>query len=217
MKLILATASAALAVAGAASAATETFSYTVDQSTVPFTQDFTLSGFNTALGTLTGVTLTLDDSTTAEVQIVSLNSTATPYTDATATIPVTVTGPDGLTVDATVTAGPVAGTAEPGLNTVPGVPGSDTDSTNVSSSDFSLYESPGGVPVAYTFDALAGSYTGTSAGGLFFGGSAVAGGDISVTYTYTSAVPEAATWALMLVGIGAVGGTMRRRSATLAV
>lgn len=34
--------------------------------------------------------------------------------------------------------------------------------------------------------------------------------------TLTAAVPEASTWAMMIVGFGAVGGTMRRRQRTLA-
>jgi len=41
-----------------------------------------------------------------------------------------------------------------------------------------------------------------------------AGGHVTVTYTYdavTSAVPETATWALMLGGFGMLGATMRRR------
>jgi hypothetical protein len=34
----------------------------------------------------------------------------------------------------------------------------------------------------------------------------------NVTVTYTSVVPEASTWAMMIAGFGLVGGTMRRRA-----
>ncbi len=36
------------------------------------------------------------------------------------------------------------------------------------------------------------------------------------TYSLTTAVPEASTWAMMLIGVAGVGGVMRRRSATVA-
>ena len=35
--------------------------------------------------------------------------------------------------------------------------------------------------------------------------------DVTITYTFAGEVPEPATWALMILGFGAVGGAMRRR------
>ena len=42
------------------------------------------------------------------------------------------------------------------------------------------------------------------------------GGNVQITYDYrAAAVPEPATWGLMIVGFGVVGSTMRRRRATV--
>ena len=57
---------------------------------------------------------------------------------------------------------------------------------------------------------ITGSFTGTGNGTLTFVGTGGGsfGGSIAIT-----AVPEPATWAMMLAGVAAVGMTMRRRSA----
>jgi hypothetical protein len=39
----------------------------------------------------------------------------------------------------------------------------------------------------------------------------------TIAYTLTAAVPEPASWALMIVGVGAVGASMRRKSISVAV
>ena len=39
----------------------------------------------------------------------------------------------------------------------------------------------------------------------------------TITYDLSGGVPEPATWALLILGFGAVGGAMRRRSSTIAV
>jgi len=41
--------------------------------------------------------------------------------------------------------------------------------------------------------------------------------EIAFFYTPTSAVPEPATWAMMIIGFGAIGGAMRRRRANVSL
>ena len=45
---------------------------------------------------------------------------------------------------------------------------------------------------------------------------AAGGGESAINYAFRAAVPEPATWGLMIVGFGLVGATMRRRAASIA-
>lgn len=80
-------------------------------------------------------------------------------------------------------------------------------------------------PYNFTFDASGSggtfpftiSSTATGSAGKYtetFGEYPVHG---TIDYTLTTAVPEPASWALMIVGVGAVGASMRRRKAVAAV
>jgi hypothetical protein len=213
MKHLLPIFAAGLTIAGAANATVLTFTHTIPATTVPFTSVFTLSSFSTALGTLTGVEILLDDTTSATVDIYNLNATSSSFTDASASVPLTITGPAAVSLTDTVTAGPISGVAAPGLNTYTGASGNSTVTTSIAPADFSSYESA--TPQSLTFGAVAanGTYTGTAGFGVLFGGSATAGGTVEVEYTYTPVptVPEPASWALMMIGFGAMGGVLRRR------
>ena len=61
--------------------------------------------------------------------------------------------------------------------------------------------------IDFTTSGQAGSYQET-----FTNGSAASTG----TYTLTTSVPEPASWAMMLVGFGALGAVVRRRKAAVA-
>ena len=213
MRVLLPILAAGLAIGGAANATTLTFTHTIPATTVPFTDSFTLSSFSTALGTLTGIEILLDDTTSATVDIYNLNSTPAAFTDASASVPLTITGPAGASLTDIVTAGPISGVADPGLNTFTGASGNSTVTETLTSGDFAAYETA--TPQSLTFGAVAGNgtYTGTAGFGVLFGGSATAGGTVEVEYTYTplSAAPEPASWALMMIGFGAMGGVLRRR------
>jgi hypothetical protein len=54
------------------------------------------------------------------------------------------------------------------------------------------------------------------AANVVYSAPSITGGQAQFTLTYESAVPEAATWALLLVGFGMVGVAARRRSAAVA-
>lgn len=56
-----------------------------------------------------------------------------------------------------------------------------------------------------------GGLTRGSTGRVFVGGDAAARGAINVSYTYTAAVPEPSTYALMAAGLGVIGIAWRRR------
>lgn len=62
---------------------------------------------------------------------------------------------------------------------------------------------------------MAGQLNTLTVNGFSFGGASIGG---SLSFTPTSAVPEAATWAMMLVGFGMMGASLRyrRRSSTVA-
>lgn len=75
-----------------------------------------------------------------------------------------------------------------------------------------------GGPVSFSFDSLAtayyvlpGTYTITVAGVTSVAGASYSG------QVFTTAIPEPATWAMMVAGVAAVGMAMRRRSQTTRV
>jgi len=161
--------------------------------TTPFTDTFTFNTFNTSLGVLGQVTVSLNTSITAEVDIFNNSSSVQPFTNATASIPVTLTGPDGVVLSATGVAGPISGTVNPGFNAFPGL----TTNANVSQTlpfgDFPGYEDPPSTATGtLTFTAASGSYAGSASSQVFFGGSATASGTITITYLYqpTGTIPE---------------------------
>src|SRR5471032_1067496 len=89
----------------AAQASVISFTHTTTTQAVPLTDPFFLPGFNPSLGTLTGVTLQLDTTGTAEVDVINISGGPLPFTNATCSIPVTITGPGPTSVIDTLTAG----------------------------------------------------------------------------------------------------------------
>jgi uncharacterized protein (TIGR03382 family) len=189
--------------------------FTIPSQAVPFTDSFTFNTFNTSMGLLGGVTLSLSTSVTAEVDIFNSLATNQAFTNANASIPVTLTGPGPVNITATSTAGPVNGTAIPGFNAFPGLPASASTTLNVLPAFWSFYENPpSGVTGLLTAAATSGTYSGNANPGVFFGGSAVASGTITLTYFYQAAgtIPEPGTTTFLAAGVlGSLGMVLRRR------
>jgi hypothetical protein len=106
------TAAALVAMAGS-SAVADSIQYThiTTSTSAPFTDNFALNNFDTTLGTLTGVVVTLDYSTTGEVDIFNSNGALQVFTNASSSIPLSLNGPDGLTSNTNAVAGPFSGSA----------------------------------------------------------------------------------------------------------
>jgi hypothetical protein len=189
------------------------FSHTTTSQAVPLSDSFLLQGFDPSLGTLTGVTLTLDTTSMAEVDVLNITGSPMPFTNANVSIPVTATGPASTTVTDTLTAGPVSGTATllfPSINMFPGLPATDSSSDVVLPANFTPYIGVGSI-VPVDVSASAGTYSGSAGSGVLFSGSAVAGAVTTVTYTYDS-VPEPASLGLCAMALPLLAARRRRKA-----
>jgi len=189
--------------------------FTVPNGTVvPFSHNFTFNLFDSTLGTLDQVTLSLSTTITAEVDIFNSTAVNQAYTNATASIPVTLTAPDAVTETATGVAGPVSGVATPGFNSQTGLPASANTSQNIPMADWGFYEGVGPMTGNLNAAAATGTYSGNANPGVFFGGSAVAGATITITYFYQPAgsIPEPGATTFLAAGVlGSLGMVLRRR------
>jgi hypothetical protein len=202
-----------LAVGSGASAQIITQTFNVPTTAVPFSDTFTFNKFNTNLGVLGLVQLNLVGTITAEVDV--FNTTANPlaFTNATATIPITLTAPDTV-ISSNAVAGPINGTANPGFNAFPGIPASVNQTATISSIFYPDYEGPGLGTGTLTSAASTGTFSGSSLPGLDFGGSATVAETITLTYEYQSAgtIPEPGTVTFFAAGVlGSLGMVIRRR------
>lgn len=212
-KFLMSTALVMMALAVVRADSMETFMHTTPTQAVPFTDPFSLPEFNTSLGTLDSVTLTIDATGTADVRVLNIGPSSETFTDATATTPVTLTGPGPVSTSVSLSAGPISGTALPFfpsffVNDFPGLAASASGFVDVPTADFGMYEGTGSMMVTVTVDASNGSYAGTGPSTLLFGGSASAGAVTTITYDFTPSttpppppIPEPATMSM-------VGGAM---------
>jgi hypothetical protein len=183
---------------------------------------FTLSGFNTSLGTLTGVTLNLAAGGTLDVSILNFTSSAdAEVTHAQTTFDPLVAGPDGLSLTTELETEVNNVTLNPTfITTYTSDPLSASASLVVAASGFSAFE---GGPVSFhavfdpSFTSIPFSFEGQQGNSApeAFGGGGDVTATLGVTYTY-AAVPEPTAWALMLVGFGGLGALARHRRAAVA-
>jgi hypothetical protein len=189
--------------------------------TLPFTFAANANTFDTTLGTLTSVVVTVTTNLAGQVDVISLN--VTPPAGATSSFSnagdqtnVTVTGP-GLLATYVAQTSSVSGTVN---NPTPtqvvtvtpfsGLTGSTSDTTTITGAGLLAYEKPpSGNTVTLHYAASASSVYGTGDPGTAFSGSATAGAKIVITYNYLAAVPEPAS--MSLLGIGMAGFFAFRR------
>ncbi len=192
---------------------TETFTHTTSQSAVPFTDSFTLPAFDTSLGTLKSVELTLTNNSVADVRIFNFSSSTLPFSDASETVGLTISG-GGLSSTVTVKAGPFSGVATPGLNSFSGLTNSDSKSVTITSGLAGFENPPNGVNLSFSAVSTVGNYTGTGDSNLFFSGSAVEGGVTTLVYSYdttSAATPEPAMFGVLAAGLIGLGFSARKR------
>jgi hypothetical protein len=204
-KAILGTVLAAGCVANTAMADMITYTDTFGPQTTPFTDVETFTKFNTALGTLTGIQIVLDTYATATVQIANTTGTPQPFTDAQATIPVTATALNGVSTTTSTVAGPFSGTAPTGISEYPGITGSASSTLSVPMADFGLYEGMTAGTYNVSVTGGLGTYQGSAAFGVLFGGTASAGGTLEVIYDYNTPSPVPDSGVTILLGGVAIG------------
>jgi hypothetical protein len=185
---------------------------------------FALGAFDTSLGTLTGVTLSFDESILLDITVLNLGAPGAPFGEASTSTTSTVSGPGGILTNSFSEDMKTGGTLPLSGQNVFATPFSASASTSLSGAALTQFESSGPGTLSYTFGigpfTSGGSPDTPPVHGIpteFFGGDAsVTGGTLSVTYDYTGAVPEPADWALMILGFGGVGAMLRRRRTALA-
>lgn len=227
----------ALTVASVLSAAASTQAASVSYNSAtfsgmsPYTVPLAIQKFDTSLGTLTGVSITVSSKTTANIVVINYGATNQVFTDATASIPVTVSTLVGsstsssLTATSTLASGiALAAPGQPGgFNVFTGVAGSWVTSSPaavIAPGDFANYSGVGFGTVNVSVSSGVGTFSG-SGSSVAFGGSAVVDSYVTVTYEYTPVlVPEPTSSAMFGIGIVlAVGlgwGRRRRQLSNLA-
>jgi hypothetical protein len=214
-----------LAVSAAVRASTITQVFNIPATATSFTAPFTYNLFDSTLGTLTGVTLDLTTSGTPTVDVLNFTGSAQPFTAATS-VPISVTGPPGTTtyISSTLGTGTISGIVSASATVFPGEafngPTVNADSGPVPVLPNTIW--PGnweGVGLnTSTLHVNTGAETinGAGATGLFFGGSAVVGGSLTLTYNFnppsTPGTPEPGAWALLVATASvSVAGLRKRR------
>jgi hypothetical protein len=203
-----------------ASTVTQTCTPTVSTTTpISYTEDCTIAAFNTALGTLTGVTLQLTGVGGEAIPTqYNNNAAALSFDTSVTTISMSYEELFSSTVLVQVqqASNPCSGEAMPGANTwcTP------TDFSALSSAvlpdtNLSYYETGGTVTLAGLGAAVDSSGNGDSSY-IYFGGAGAIGGQLTVTYNYTTpddSAPEPATMALLGGGLIGLAAIIRKRRA----
>jgi hypothetical protein len=193
---------------------TEMFTHTTPQQGIPFTDTFTLPSFDQSLGSLTAVTISLANTTIGNVVVYNITGASQNFTDATASIPESLTSIAG-SLTSTISAGPLSGTAGPGVTFYSGLASKST--STLRATNLGAFTTSGAVPLSFSLVSGAASFAGntTAPGGtVFFGGDATVGSLTTVSYTYNTpadVVAEPGTWGLVASSCLVVLLTARKR------
>jgi hypothetical protein len=209
MKKLAIAAMAAIVSASPAAAATIIQSGTI-ASSGPGSTTFGVQQFNASLGTLDSITLLFSSSLTATGSVTNSSNSPGFYllgTGATATLSgggFNILQLDGPGIQFVFVPRNSSSAFSP-------VNGSASSSSTLASSSFAPFVGTGSTSLTFTSTSLFWTLPGSGALSV----SPLIGGNYTLTYDYTkavvAAVPEPATWMLMIVGVGMVGGSLRRR------
>ena len=179
----------------------------------PFSQGFTFNKFNSAIGGLTSVTLSLNGSLLSNIDIFNANGVNTAYSGVDSGIHEAVTGPGGQSESfALLTTPALSGTAAPGTTVLSNISGSKSGIDTVPFVDFSFYSAIGGGTGTLTAAGNTLSFNGNATPGLTFGGSGTAGEIITLTYNFTPTIPEPGAATFLVAGMfGGICVLARRR------
>lgn len=218
---------AALAVAAAlspftaAQASTISFSNSKSIATTNWTDALNFGKFDSSLGTLTSIKFDLSGLVQGSGDAESRDAAASTVTLSLGAL-LGLTRPDGSTL---VVTNPLfsqifefgsfdgaidfGGTSGGGTGVVSATGSNSFVSSNAS--DFALFSALGGGNISLGLNAI-GASTGTGAGNLLTQFNTSASGNVVVTYTFTPTgeVPEPATLATLIAGLGLMGAVRRR-------
>jgi len=188
------------------------FSYDAAAQTSP--QTLTLGSFNTALGTLTGISVEASGSVAAEVQLINFTSEAQAFTNADSSGPFAITGPDNDQLGTlTASTGNISGTASAGPFVIstfsnPANTQSYDWTATITPGDFGSYEGSNSPQFTLAYGPYSSSASFTS-GALGVGGDQVGNLTLTITYDYNPAPIPGTLW-LFAPGLAGLTGLKRK-------